>query len=301
MLTDSELALIAARLDGSPGPVVLDARPAADFAARHLRGAVSLPGVAEAAGDPAGLDAALPSIFLPPRHRALLVMADPPGSAQVLARALAARGRARVEALPLATADLVRLPARLLGHGASDRTLWEAPRWLVEHQGLLPPPALGPVLDLGSGSGRAAVWLAGRGHRVTALDWQPEALGLVLRLAASRGVTVATVQADLRAPGGVPGGPWAAIVNVRCLDRPLLARLHELVLPHGIVLVRAFREAPGLGPDVRAAHRLAPAELLRAFDRARWLVLAHEEGFDDDGRPAAGIVARRRDGRAVPG
>ena len=52
--------------------------------------------------------------------------------------------------------------------------------------------------------------------------------------------------------------------------------------------------APGLAPDLRAAHRLRPGELAHAFAGARWEVLAHEEGFDDDGRPAAGVVARRR-------
>lgn len=301
VMTDA--AELVAWLDAHPAAAILDARPAADYAAGHLRGAVSLP-LAGAAATAAGLEAALPSIFLPPRHRPLLVHAASPEAAAGLARALAARGRAHVAAAAPAMAGdrplpglPPGLPPGLLEGGAVRRTLWEAPAWLTRHVDVLPPPALGPVLDAGCGSGRAAVWLAARGYRVTGLDHQPEALGLQAQLAASLGVSVTGLRADLRAEGAVPAGPWAVLVNIRCLHRPLLARLHELVRPHGVAVVRGFRDAPGWAPDITAAHRLRPAELARAFAAAHWEVLSHEEGFDDDGRPAAGIVARRRGGR----
>jgi SAM-dependent methyltransferase len=294
VLTDSELADLVAALDGRPAPAVLDARPAAAFAAGHLRGAASRPGVAEVAADAARLDAVLPSIFLPPRHRSLLVMGVTPVLTAALARGLAARGRARVTGVHVTPADLARLPDRLVERGAVGRPLWEAPAWLTVHAQLLPPPSLGPALDLGCGSGRAAVWLARRGYRVTGIDWQPEALQLAARLASSEGVTLTRLGVDLRDEAVVPPGPWAVVVNVRCLDRPLLARLHRLVAAYGVAVVRTFRDAPGLGPDVRALHRLQAAELARVFATDRWDILAHEEGFDDDGRPAAGIIARRR-------
>jgi len=295
----TEAGALAAWLDAHPAAGILDARPATAYAAAHLRGAVSLP-QAGAAASPAELEAVLPSIFLPPRHRPLLVFAATAPEAVRLARALAARGRARVAAAaPNAGGEqgLCDLPPRLLERGACRHTLWEPPAWLVRHADLLPPPALGPALDLGCGSGRAAVWLAARGYRVTGLDHQPEALALQARLAASEGVAVTAFCADLRVEGAVPAGPWSVLVNIRCLQRPLLARLHELVRPHGVALIRGFRDAPGWAPDITAAHRLRPAELVRDFAAARWEVLAHEEGFDDDGRPAAGIVARRRGGR----
>ncbi len=281
-----------------PVPAVLDERDPEAFAAGHLRGAVSMPGVADLADDPARLEADLPSIFLPPRHLPLLVVAATPGRAQGLARALAGRGRARLAAVAVTESSLAQFPAHLLEHGPSDRTLWQAPHWLMAHADLLPPPALGRVLDLGCGSGRAAVWLAARGYRVTGVDWQPEALVLAQRLAASRGVALSVVDADVRAVAALPPGPWAVVVNIRCLDRGVLARMDELVGDGGVAVVRTFREAPGLPDDVTARHRLLPGELARAFAPPLWNVLAHEEGFDDDGRPAAGIVARRRGGRA---
>jgi SAM-dependent methyltransferase len=288
-----DLDIILDALGRHPPAAVLDVRTPQAYAAGHLRGAASLPGVADMADDPARLEVALPSIFLPPRHRPLLVMADTCEQAQGLARALAARGRSRVIALAAGMDELSGLPPHLVERGPSARTLWEAPRWLTAHAGLLPPPALGPVLDLGCGSGRASVWLGERGYRVTGVDWQPEALALAARLAASRDVAITTLAADLRDPAALPVGLWSVVVNVRCLDRGLLARLHGIVRAGGVAVVRTFREAPGLAPDVRAQHRLRPAELARTFGEGPWRILAHEESFDDDGRPAAGIVARR--------
>lgn len=293
-MTKGDLTTIVDALDRRPPIAVLDARTAQAFAAGHLRGAASFPGVADRAGDPAHLEAALPSIFLPPRHHPLLVMADTGDQARALARALAARGRSRVIAVAAGPGGLAGLPPHLVESGPSARTLWEAPRWLTAHADLLPPPALGPALDLGCGSGRAAVWLGERGYRVTGIDRQPEALALAARLAASRGVAITGLAADLRDPAALPAGPWSVVVNVRYLERGLLERLPGIVCAGGVVLVRTFREAPGQAPAIGAQHRLQPAELLRVFGAGPWQILVHEESFDDDGRPAAGIVARRR-------
>ena len=59
---------------------------------------------------------------------------------------------------------------------------------------------LGPgrALDLGTGEGRNAIWLAEHGWRVTAVDFSPVGLAGGARLAAPRGVTVDWVTADLR-------------------------------------------------------------------------------------------------------
>jgi tellurite methyltransferase len=282
------------RRDASPVPAggrVLDIRPAAAFRAGHLPGAVSWPvAVLPAGADPeAHFAAVLPSIFLPPREVPLLVLGDDPSLTAALAIHLEGRGRAPVR--PVTAAEL---PATSLhATGASRAHLWEPPAWLVAHCGLLPPPAAGPVLDLACGSGRAAVWLAARGYRVTAVDHQPEALALGERLAAPLGVAVAGRQADLRHDRSVPPGAWAAVLNFRFLHRPLLAGLAARLQPGGVALVRTFRDVPGDAGHPNPRHRLAPGELLRHFGRGVCEILAHEESHDPDGRPAAGIVARR--------
>lgn len=57
--------------------------------------------------------------------------------------------------------------------------------------------APGRALDLACGEGRNAVWLAGRGWDVTAVDFSDVALGKAARLAARRGVEVDWVPADV--------------------------------------------------------------------------------------------------------
>jgi SAM-dependent methyltransferase len=55
----------------------------------------------------------------------------------------------------------------------------------------------GRALDLACGEGRNAVWLAERGWRVTAVDFSDVALGKAKQLAATRGVDVDWVLADV--------------------------------------------------------------------------------------------------------
>ena len=59
-------------------------------------------------------------------------------------------------------------------------------------------------------------------------------------------------------------------------------------------MVRTFRDAPGYEGHPRPRHRLARGELLQYFATGVFEILAHEEGHDPDGRPAAGIVARKK-------
>ena len=60
-----------------------------------------------------------------------------------------------------------------------------------------PTPRAGdPILDVGAGTGRVALELARAGHRVTALDIDPELLGALRERAG--GLPVETVRADAR-------------------------------------------------------------------------------------------------------
>jgi len=272
------------------GTRILDIRPELDFLTGHLPGAVSIPLGSPAPGVVAAkhFEQEVPSIFLPPREVPLVIVGLASGAAGTLATHLQARGRAPVSVL---IADALP-PGALAETGPSRAHLWAPPPWLVAHAGLLPPPAAGPVLDLACGSGRAAVWLAERGYRVTGIDWQPEAVALGRRLAASRDVSVKWCRADLRAASAVPTGPWAVVLNFRYLQRDLLGRMATLLQPGGVAMVRTFRDAPGYDGHPQPRHRLSACELLGYFPAGKCQILAHEQGHDPDGRPAAGIVAR---------
>ena len=274
---------------------VLDLRPAATFRRGHPPGAVNLPLPAafDRDGVPALLEKAVPSIFLPPRHEPLLVLALPGQHPEYCAAVLGGRGRQDVLGLAYRDPAADGVAPGPLATGPGRDMLWRPDPWLLAHQDLLPPPVAGPALDLGCGSGRSAVWLALRGFRVVGIDRDPEALVLGARLAEACAVRCDFREADLRRRESAPAGPFAVVLDFRYLERDLLAIIPGLLVPGGTALIRTFREAPGYGGPPHPRHRLAPNELLRAFPRPGFEALAHEESFDPDGRPAAGIVARR--------
>jgi len=67
-------------------------------------------------------------------------------------------------------------------------------RFVAEELAALKP---GRALDLGTGEGRNAIWLAGRGWRVTGVDFSAVGLARAAELARQRGVDADWVQADL--------------------------------------------------------------------------------------------------------
>jgi len=74
--------------------------------------------------------------------------------------------------------------------------------FVAEELAALPP---GRAIDLGTGEGRNAIWLAERGFTVTAVDFSRVGLARAAGLASERGVTVDWVHADLLDYQPTPG------------------------------------------------------------------------------------------------
>lgn len=107
-----------------------------------------------------------------------------------------------------------------------------------------PKLPMGRVLCIGEGEGRNAVWLAGQGYDVTAVDASRVGLEKAERLAAERGVTITTVHADLGAYDIVPDA-WDAIVSVFChLPHTLRVDVHRRCVaglrPGGVMLLESY-------------------------------------------------------------
>jgi SAM-dependent methyltransferase len=154
---------------------------------------------------------------------------------------------------------------------ASTELVWtaEANRFVVEELAGLPA---GHALDLGSGEGRNAIWLAERGWQVTAVDFSAVGLAKAAKLAARRGVTgVRWVGADLRE---YQPGPAA-------YDLVLLAYVHLPPDEFGALLQRAASAlAPGgtllvVGHDVdNIAHGHGGPQDPRILHRVQDVVAA---------------------------
>jgi SAM-dependent methyltransferase len=177
-------------------------------------------------------------------------------------------------------------------------TLAEPSRWVRRWAHLVTPG--GAVLDVASGAGRHARWFAARGHPVTALDRDADALATLHEVP-----QVSTLVADIE------DGPWplpaesmfAAVVVTNYLHRPLFPRLLDALAPAGVLIYETFaRGNETVGKPSRPAFLLEPGELLEAV-RGRLRVVAYQDGFLAQPRPAwvQRICAIRETDRPVDG
>lgn len=121
----------------------------------------------------------------------------------------------------------------------------------------------GTVLCLAEGEGRNAVFLAGLGYRVTAVDQSAVGLAKASALAAERGVTIETVVADL-AEYDIEPGAWSAIVSIflhvpRALRASVYARASAGLVPGGVFVLEAYTPRQiGLGTGGPRDPELTP-------------------------------------------
>jgi SAM-dependent methyltransferase len=163
--------------------------------------------------------------------------------------------------------------------------------WLRRWAHLITPG--GTVLDVAAGSGRHALWLAARGHPVTVLDRDGEAMRPLTGHAER-------VVADIEAgPWPLAGRRFAAVIVANYLWRPLFATLQGSLAEGGVLLYETFAAGnETVGRPTRAEFLLAPGELLAAFPGLR--TVAFEDGFlSDPDRFVQRLVAVRE--RAAPG
>jgi len=166
--------------------------------------------------------------------------------------------------------------------------------WVLRFAGLIPAGA--PVLDVACGAGRHARLLARRGHPVTAVDIDGDALrnlaGLPGRLP---GIEV--LHRDLETlPWPFAPESFAGIVITNYLHRAHFPALAGTLMPGGVLIMETFAAGnERLGRPRNPEFLLAPGELLAALGGALQVV-AYEHGSEERPRPAVRqrIVAVRQ-------
>lgn len=139
-------------------------------------------------------------------------------------------------------------------------------------------PAGGTVLDIACGAGRHLRRALDRGHPVVALDRDVSGLA---DLAGRSDVEI--LAHDLEADGGLdlPIGTrrFAGVIVTNYLFRPLLARLHGLVAPDGVLIYETFaRGQERFGKPSNPSFLLAPNELLAPETLGDLVVVGFEQG-----------------------
>lgn len=242
-------SLAAARAQ-APELRILDTRAAGVFALGHPAGAGRL-----GAGE-----LATRRMELPARSTPIVVVHDDPAAARAAARALVTAGYVRVQWLdrPLALE-----PDGLASREPAAR-LWSPSPFLERVIERCPK---GRALDLASGSGRAAVYLAITGREVEAWDIDADALAMAGAFAARLGVRIALRKCDLESgPLPPPEALFDLIVVARYLHRDLFPWLERALAPGGALVYETFRVGQEkFGHPRRPRYLLQPGELARAF------------------------------------
>lgn len=139
----------------------------------------------------------------------------------------------------------------------------------------------GRALDVATGKGRNAVFLAEQGFRVDAMDISAVALEEARRIAQAKGVEINFIQTDLDG-AQLPERAYDLIVNFNFLERALIPRMQSALKPGGHIVFETFLiDQRELGHPRNPAYLLGHNELLDLFRDFR--VLYYREGKMSEG------------------
>jgi 2-polyprenyl-3-methyl-5-hydroxy-6-metoxy-1,4-benzoquinol methylase len=169
----------------------------------------------------------------------------------------------------------------------------EANLFLKRHIALLPK---GKALDIATGEGRNAVFLAQHGFDVDAVDISNMGLKKVRKLAQEVGVKIHTLRVDLDTYK-IKEGEYDLITNFYFLKRSLIPKIKKGLKRGGKVVFETYileHRSLATGGPKQLKYFLKPNELLRFFDRFR--ILCYREGIFREGgkrKAIASLIAQK--------
>jgi dihydroneopterin aldolase len=167
--------------------------------------------------------------------------------------------------------------------------------WLVGHRKLLKS---GRALDVASGKGRNALYLAKEGFTVDAWDRNEKGLESLAMKAMKLGLSITTRLVDLEQEPSIPAETFDLVIIFYYLQRNLIPWLTQALRPGGILVYETFLIDNHLRYN-HPRHRefcLEHNELLTLFPSLR--ILAYREGSNDEERGSqipflASLIAER--------
>lgn len=156
-----------------------------------------------------------------------------------------------------------------------NRNFWEQ-KFLSRPDSQLPPETIliedaaffkekGSVLDLACGDGRNALFLAGNGFEVTAVDFSEAALNRLKRFAEKEKLTVYTQQIDLCCEENFDSlGNFDMIVcnHYRLLSKTAM-QLKKHLTKNGVLWINGFAECPQDNPAIRQSDLIVKEDYLQ--------------------------------------
>ena len=165
--------------------------------------------------------------------------------------------------------------------------------FLKKHIHLLPR---GRALDIATGEGRNAVFLAQNGFEVDAVDISQKGLKKAQALAREKGVNINTFLVDLD-QYHIPKEQYDLIANFYFLKRRLIPRIRNGLKKGGKVIFETYileHRTLGEGGPKQAKYFLKPNEALRLFKTFR-IRFYRERIFSEGGRrkAVASLIAEK--------
>jgi tellurite methyltransferase len=165
------------------------------------------------------------------------------------------------------------------------REVLDSSAWTVEP---------GRALDVATGKGRNAVFLAEHGFKVDAMDISAVALEEARKTAQAKKLNINFIVADLD-HADLPEAAYDLIVNFNFLERALIPKMKAALKPGGHIVFETFLiDQKELGHPRNPAYLLGHNELLELFSGFR--VLYYREGKRVDGAKEAyraGLFAQK--------
>jgi tellurite methyltransferase len=192
----------------------------------------------------------------------------------------------------------VRWNARHAARIAEPTTSRDPSAFLTTRADLL--PAAGRALDVAGGTGRDALWLAGRGLDVTLVDVSDTACAEATRRAVEAGLSLDVERLEL-GTDPLPAGPFDVVVVHHWLDRDVWRALPGHLAVGGVLLA-GQPTVTNLERHDRPPRRFLledgevvglAADLATPRDGTSYEVVEATEGWTDQDRHEAHIVVRR--------
>jgi tellurite methyltransferase len=170
----------------------------------------------------------------------------------------------------------------------------EANSFLKKHITLLPK---GKALDLATGEGKNAAFLARHGFEVDAVDISKMGLRKAQKLAKEMGVKIHALAADLDTYQ-IERGKYDLIINFYFLRRSLIPKIKKGLREGGMVILETYlleQRKLGTGGPKNPKYFLKPNELLQRFKD--FGILFYREGIFREGgkkKAIASLIAQKR-------
>ncbi len=192
----------------------------------------------------------------------------------------------------------------VLSAGARDKLFWdsrynteeyifgmEPTVFLKEHINLLPK---GKALDVATGEGRNAVFLAKNGFEVDCCDISAIAIEKAKKLAKENNVRINAFVADLK-DYKLPKNSYDAITCFYYLQRDLIPQIKDSLKVGGMIMYETFtveNAERGFDGPKNKEYLLKPNELLYFF--MEFKIIYYRELVLDDKKAIASLIAEKR-------